>query len=300
MQYLSEYSELNNRPSTFYRNTKICNNLVRFFSGRDVIEIEEQDIEAYKKDRKQTGVEYSTINRELAVLRAMLNWRNRQVKGKMPIPKITMFKVDNARVRFLEDDEYRRLIEQCTEPLKSMVILAVNTGMRRGEILSLKWHYVYVKRGVITLVETKNGEKRDVPINDTAVNVLMAIAKHPDSDYVFSGRIPSEHIDESYVSHKFEKAVHKAKIKDFRFHDLRHTFASWLVMRGVDLKTVQELLGHKTFTMTLRYAHLSPEHKKQAVDILDEKSKIIAQDARSGHYLDTKPITQDLRIAVTH
>ena len=93
-----------------------------------------------------------------------------------------------------------------------------------------------------------------MPINDTAVNVLMAIAKHPDSDYVFSGRIPSEHIDESYVSHKFEKAVHKAKIKDFRFHDLRHTFAGWLVMRGVDLKTVQELLGHKTFTMTLRDA----------------------------------------------
>ncbi|HOK56764.1 MAG TPA: site-specific integrase [bacterium] len=157
--------------------------------------------------------------------------------------------------------------------------------MRRGEIVNLKWQDIDMKERIITLWDTKSKEKRYVPMNEIVFQTLLNIEKDPLSEYVFYGKDKNSHISEHYISHLFEKIIKKAGITNFRFHDLRHTFASWLVMKGVNLKTVQELMGHKDFTTTLRYAHLSPEHKKLAVEILSDEIKFYLEEQKSGTYL---------------
>ena len=137
-----------------------------------------------------------------------------------------------------------------------------------GEIFGLKWQDVDFKREFIYLYNTKNVDQREVPLNENVKRVLIQIKRHPKSEYVFCNTDGSQRKD---IRFSFFTALKKSGIKEFRFHDLRHTFASHLVMAGVDLNTVRELLGHKTIKMTLRYSHLSPYHKRRAVDILGEK-----------------------------
>ncbi len=143
-------------------------------------------------------------------------------------------------------------------------------GMRKEEILSLKWKNLDFRSRTISILDTKNGESREIPMNDIVYRTLLA-AKNADSPWVFCKRNGERY---GNVRKAFEGARKRAGIVDFRFHDLRHTFASHLIMAGVDLRTVQELLGHKSFETTLRYAHLSPEHKKAALDILGKRLKV--------------------------
>ncbi len=150
--------------------------------------------------------------------------------------------------------------------LKPIIILAVNTGMRRGEIFNLKWSYVDLKKRFIEVIKSKNGEKRVIPINKTLLEVLHRLPRRIDSPYVFPGKKGKKRTD---CKKSFRTAMRKAEIEDFCFHDLRHTFASHLVMAGVPLLTVAELLGHKSIEMTKRYSHLSPNHKAAAVRVLD-------------------------------
>ena len=136
--------------------------------------------------------------------------------------------------------------------------------MRKSELLNLKWDQVNFEQGFITLTDTKNNERRDIPMNETVMATLKGIARV--GDFVFpngNGRTFAN------VRKSFDTAVRKSKIEDFRFHDLRHTFASTLIMEGVDIMTVKELMGHKDLTMTLRYSHLAPNHKTKAINILD-------------------------------
>ena len=140
--------------------------------------------------------------------------------------------------------------------------------MRRGEIFGLKWHDIDYRRGIITLLDTKNGQKREVPMSDTVKNAVIQVRKHPESAYVFCNEYGQPRHD---IRKSFSTALKKSGITNFRFHDLRHSFASQLVMAGIDLNTVRELLGHKDITMTLRYSHLAPRHKQHAVDILSKK-----------------------------
>ena len=140
--------------------------------------------------------------------------------------------------------------------------------MRKGEILRCKWHEIDFNRDIINLYNTKNNETRRLPLNAIAKRTLIAVPKHPDSAYIFCNKKGEPYGD---IKKSFLTAIKNSAIIDFRFHDLRHTFASQLVMAGVDLNTVRELLGHKSLAMTLRYAHLSPDHKKRAVDVLSKR-----------------------------
>ena len=125
-----------------------------------------------------------------------------------------------------------------------------------------------IKRGLIYLHNTKNGEKRELPINEQVKTALIRVHKHPQSEYIFCKQGGSNVGD---IKKSFLTAMSKSGIKDFRFHDLRHTFASHLVMSGADLNTVRELLGHKSLQMTLRHSHLSLNYKQWAVDILGRR-----------------------------
>ncbi|HXW68163.1 MAG TPA: site-specific integrase, partial [Dissulfurispiraceae bacterium] len=173
-------------------------------------------------------------------------------------------------LRYLSLEESRALVEACDPHLKPIVVTALNTGMRRGEIFRLKWEQVDLKHGFILLKsdETKNGERREIPINATLRTTLQGLTRRLDVPYVFFDPATGKPYGE--VKRSFKSALRRAKIQDFHFHDLRHTFASHLVMAGVDLTTVKELLGHKNITTTLRYAHLAPEHKVKAMVIYDQ------------------------------
>jgi len=185
-----------------------------------------------------------------------------------PASKVRLFREENRRTRYLEEEEIERLHEACSGHLKPILATALNTGMRKGEILNLKWVDVDLRNRIISILNSKNNEKREIPVNEDLFQALLRVRKNLESPYVFCKEDGVPYKD---VKTGFRAALKRAKISNFRFHDLRHTFASRLVMKGVGLKTVQELLGHKDVRMTLRYSHLSPDHKKAAVEKLSKR-----------------------------
>jgi len=186
-----------------------------------------------------------------------------------PFAKFKISTPKNGVVRWLLFSEEACLMPKCPDWLKEIVAFALNTGMRQGEILSLKWSQVDLERQEITVLITKNKEPRTLPINDEVQNLLKAkMATRKGSAYVF----PSESgtmIGKNNLSRAFRKAVKEAGIVKFRFHDLRHTFATRLVRLGTDLYKVAKLLGHKTLAMVMRYAHLDVESLRADVAALN-------------------------------
>ena len=256
-----------NKRSWKTSDAGLVNSLSQFFGGMYLHEITSYDVERYKTKRSEE-VSPATVNRSLSCLRCMFNraiaWG---YVASNPVSRVRFFKEDNQRLRYLDVGEIQRLLIQSAQRLRAVIIVAINTGMRKGEIRDLKWKDVDFKQGVITLLRTKSGKARYIPINTACRNVLSSIAKHPESEYVFCKRDGT-----SYDVRKgFETAKKRAGIQDFRFHDLRHTFASHMAMSGADLTTLRDLLGHQDFSLTLRYAHLSPDYKARAVERLSEQ-----------------------------
>lgn len=267
--FADEYLEVHSKhKKSYYTDKKIIGQFKKYFGNKCLHEITTLDIEKFKSKRI-AEVSPSTVNRALAILKSMFNRAIEWGKAKNnPCKAVKLFKENPPRLRFLEQEEIPKLISNCCGHLKPIVTLALNTGMRKGEILGLKWHDIDFNRDIINLYNTKNGETRRIPLNSIAKRTLIAVLKHPDSPYVFCNKKGEPYGD---IKKSFLTAVNNSAIIDFRFHDLRHTFASHLVMAGVDLNTVRELLGHKSLAMTLRYAHLSPDHKKRAVDVLGNR-----------------------------
>jgi integrase len=270
-----KWAEANNRS---YKKSKewIIERLVGYFGEKLLSDITSWHVEKYKSKRKEEilkrniekvakakQISLATANRELACLQHMfgraIEWGKTE---KNPVAKVKSFKENNGRLRFLLPEAINCLIDCCPSFLRPIVITAVCTGLRKGEIVNIKWDDIDFRNRVIYIADTKNGEKREVSMNDLLTETLKSIKRNDTSPYVFCDK-------EGKPYYRFEKsfatALEKAGIKDFRFHDLRHTFASNLVMEGVDLATVRELLGHKSIEMTLRYSHLSPDHKSKAV-----------------------------------
>lgn len=192
-----------------------------------------------------------------------------------PIRKINKPKISNSRVRFLSDEERARLLDACQRSrcpvLYLAVLLALATGMRYSEVMKLTRKDIDLDLGVITLYETKNGEVRSIPLVGAPWHLVKAhVERLPaNSSLLFpSPNNPKRPID---IRSAWEKAVKDANIQDFRFHDLRHTTASYLAMNGHSLLDIATLLGHKDLQMTKRYAHLSQEYKKRMVSTMVEK-----------------------------
>lgn len=270
--FVDEYIEVYLKPNCkSWEKSELHNikHLKSFFSGKLLYEVTPLLVERFKTERSK-HVSPATTNRALMRLKAIFNkaiaWK--KYSGDNPVREVKFFKEDNSRLRYLEKEEIVKLLSKCHGRLKAIVIVALNTGMRRGEILNLKWYDVDFRRNIIYLLRTKNNEKREIPMNEAVRTALIKVRKHPESAYIFCDKKGQPFYS---VRTSFFTALNKASIIGFRFHDLRHTFASHLVMSGVDLNTVRELMGHKSLEMTLRYSHLSPDHKKRAVDILGQR-----------------------------
>lgn len=265
-QYLA-YSKANKAWSTYKRRDLVnIGHLDLFFNEKYLFEITPQMIEKYKADRLEK-VTPASVNRELACLKHMytkaIEWG--YVKAS-PVKTVKLLKEPPGRLRYLKADEAEKLLQACINYLRSIVITALNTGMRRSEILGLKWRDVDLENKKVTVRNTKNNETRVIPINKTLYQELSILSKNPGSEYVFSNGKGHPFGD---IKKSFSSALKRAKIEDFHFHDLRHTFGSHLVMQGIDLKTVQQVMGHKDIKMTMRYSHLSPEYVQEAMERLD-------------------------------
>lgn len=266
-EFLSLHSRVNKKPSSSLRDKSLIDNLNSYFGRMKLCDITPKSIEQYKRLRLETMAP-ATVNRELACMKCIFNKAIEWGKAtENPARRVKMLKENNQRLRYLEKEEIEKLIDNSPEFLKPIVIVAVFTGMRKGEIINLKWQDIDLSKGIVYLQDSKIG-KREVYLNNNVKNMLIHIKKHSESPYVFCNKNGNTY---SKILTTFYKATEKSGIKNFRFHDLRHTYASHLTMSGVDLRTVQELMGHKTIEMTLRYSHLSPDHKRQAIEVLDKK-----------------------------
>lgn len=192
-----------------------------------------------------------------------------------PLRTIKKPKPARGRVRFLDDDERQRFLTACQQSsnqwLYLCVILALSSGMRQAELMGLKWQDVNLKDGFIILHETKNGERRRVPLAGHGLELLREHAKirRLDTDLLFPSNI---HADKPIDLRKpFENALAAAEIQDFHWHDLRHCTASYLAMNGASLAEIAEVLGHKTLAMVKRYAHLSDGHVSNVVASMNAK-----------------------------
>ena len=192
-----------------------------------------------------------------------------------PALKITKPREPRGRVRFLSDDERERLLRVCSEHRNPMmhpiVVLALSTGMRQGEILGLRWGDVDLERGRIVLHETKNGERRLVPLVGPAKEALAMYRGEGAKPRALL--FPSTTNDDKPIEIRkaWGTCMTRAQIEDFRFHDLRHSAASYLAMSGASLAEIAEVLGHKTLQMVKRYAHLSEAHTASVVERMNAK-----------------------------
>lgn len=207
------------------------------------------------KAGKPARLSAASINRPLALLRHLLRLAHEEWEVLPTVPKVRLEKEPQGRVRWLEPDEERRLIAACRASalphLADLVTVALETGMRRSEAEGLTWDRVDLSRGVLRLEITKSGRRREVPMRQRVYDVL---ANRPG---VREGRLWPE----GSTRAGFEDAVEAARLDaPFRFHDCRHHFASWFMMRGGSLPALQKILGHASLAMTMRYAHLSPQH----------------------------------------
>jgi integrase len=192
-----------------------------------------------------------------------------------PMRKIKKPKESRGRVRFLDDDERQRLLTACqassNQQLYMCVILALSSGMRQAELMGLKWQDVNLKEGFLILHETKNGDRRRVPLSGRGLELLREHAKvrRIDTDLLFPGIV---HKDKPLdLRSAWETALKRAEITDFHWHDLRHCTASYLAMNGASLAEIAEVLGHKTLQMVKRYAHLSDGHVSNVVASMNAK-----------------------------
>jgi len=218
----------------------------------------------------------ATVNRYLAALSHVLSTAVNEYEWleTNPLLKIKRQPESQGRVRYLDDDERSRLLTACkqssNQQLYIIVVLALSTGMRKGEILNLKRRDVFIHVGFVVLDKTKNKERRRVPIISHAYDVLsnhLKIARI-DTDFVFPSKDGKKPID---IKRPWEVAVSSAQLEDFRFHDLRHSCASYLAMNGASQRDLMEVLGHKTVQMTKRYSHLSDNHISSVVGSMNDK-----------------------------
>ncbi len=276
-----DYSKANKAQSTYQRQDRTCiARLVSFFKNKYIFEITPQMIEKYKAMRLEK-VAPATVNRELACLKHMytkaIEWGYVKVN---PAKGVKLLKEPPGRLRYLNPDEVERLLNACSNHIRPIVVTALNTGMRKSELLSLRWPQVDLKNRKITVINAKNNESRVIPINQTLYRELSKLSLKAKGDYVFSDRNGQPFKD---IKKAFSSAIKRARIEDFRFHDLRHTFGSYLVMQGVDLKTVQQVMGHKEIRMTMRYSHLSPEYVQEAMERLDSLWTLFGHQSQNGN-----------------
>jgi integrase len=268
-QYLAHY-KVTRWLSSYVRAESEVKQFCRLWGDRRLSQITPRMIEEYKGERLGAGIKPATVERDLGTLQQMyataILWKQATAN---PLLKLSRPKAGKGRIRFLTAEEESRLLAVCNQYIKPVVLVALYTGFRKTALRRLTWGDVDFDRGVVRCKpeDDKAKDGYEVPMSNTLRPLLERLRGDrldPSSPVFLSRRRRAFR----YVNGSFTRAVKKAGIPDFRFHDLRHTFASRLVMAGVHLIVVKELMGHHDISMTMRYAHLSSEYRQQAVNLL--------------------------------
>jgi integrase len=259
--------------------------LANYFKGQTLADISPLLIERFKRERAECithrgrKVSASTINNELALLSRICSMAvDNGLLAFNPCARVRRLRVNINRIRFLKRDEETRLLEHLpTEPVRGIVQLALLTGMRRGELLTLKWPQVDLAQGQLLVTNTKTGLDRQIPISSAARAVLLRAQTRRINELVFPG--PRRRIlSFCALRAPFLRACATAEIEGLRFHDLRHTAATRMAEAGASITDIRDVLGHANIQMTARYAHATDGGKRRAVEALG---------ASGGHNLVT-------------
>lgn len=253
-----------------------------FFKRKTFAEITTMLIEKFKSERRRTPTKAgkdrkpASVNREIECLSSIFSMAMRKphrLISENPCLEVMKLSEENRRNRYLTGEEEERLLAACTderEHLKPIIMLALNTGMRRGEILSLRWAQVDFGRGQIHLTRTKSGKERDIPINTVIRDLLFNLERHS-SGFVFASEKTGRAL--THCKRGFATALKTARIEDLHFHDLRHTAATRMAEMGAEPSTIKEILGHSDLRMTDRYTHAVERRKIEALERIGNYSK---------------------------
>lgn len=223
-----------------------------------------------KRSQPTVNRYHTALSSVLEIARTRWHWISEN-----PARKVARGEENPGIVRWLSDDERKALLDACRESrwsqLYLLVILALSTGARLGELLSLRWSDLDLKKGMAYLVDTKNGERRALPLVAAVKTELAEQVRRMDSPFVFPSPYDAAEHYAGFREH-WNEARDKAGIENFRFHDLRHSCASYLAMNGATELEIADVLGHKTLQMVKRYSHLSTDHKQNLVNrVLGDK-----------------------------
>jgi integrase len=287
---LTRYAKAKKRDNTknFMAKTRYrIRYLAKRFEGWNVSDFTYRNVQAFVDERLES-VSSAMCLADLAIVRAAINMARREERTDF-VPNFPKLKPSKPRNRWLTFEEEERLVMAAASHLKPLIRFAVDTGGRRGELLGLDWRNVDLASRRITFMETKNGEDRSVRLCERAYQTLLALGpKESGPVFTWGGKAVKD------MRSSFAKACERAGIENFRFHDLRHTFASRLVQGGVPLYEVMNLTGHKSLSMVQRYAHLAPEFQEAAIRVLDQRPKAF------GHISGTVENSPPSKMAVSH
>jgi integrase len=267
--YLRDYSMVKKRAWRSTDRIYLNANLIPYFGEHELTKITTLLVERFITKRVNDGVKKSTLNRDLSCLKKMFNkaidWN---YLSENPLRKVKMFsEKDSVRERILSENEEARLLEESSEHLRSIIVVALNTGMRLGEILNLQWNQVDLRNKRIQVEKTKSGRSRFIPVNDVLLKELQVLRSGDgQTPYLFANPKTGKAL--TTIKTAFNAACRRSGIKGLWFHDLRRTFATRLLQNGVDIITVQNLLGHHSVVVTERYLHTNEDTKRQAVEML--------------------------------
>lgn len=270
------YQEVSSKksPRTHERDSSLANHLVKFFGGFTLIKISPKLVSAYKVQRRGRGAAPQTINNELGLMSHAFNVAMKEWEwvSDNPVSKVSREKVDNRRDRWLTDGEEEMLLAASSKWLQQIILFALNTGFRQSEILDLTWKNINIAERTVYIGKQKNKGKDVLPLNANALAALQERAKirHIKTNLVFYSQNGTRIIRRNLIR-SFQVVLRKAGIEDFRFHDLRATFATRMAQAGKDPYKIQKLLRHKSPKMMQRYAHHYAESLRDAVEILDKK-----------------------------
>ncbi len=253
-------------------------NLSSFFVDSKLTSITPKMTSEYKALRYREGAKPATINREIAMLSKAFNLSVKQWEWvkENPMSRVPKEKENNERDRWLTEDEEKRLLENSPQWLRDIIVFDLNTGLRQGELLSLEWSRVDLSRKIIIIQESKSGKPRTIPLNQIAIDILMEKTRirNVRNDLVFASSVGTK-IDRHNTRRSFNSAVKNAGIYNFHFHDLRHTFATRMAQRGIDIYKISKLLGHHDIRMTQRYSHHCPESLRDGVQVLEFSHNLV-------------------------
>lgn len=267
--WVKKYNDYSKRNKKSYKTDESRGGIIEeFFGGSNLIQnIKPEKIEKFKQHLLDEDRSKATVNRYLEQLGSMFSMAvNNEWLRENPCKKVKKFPNKNYTIRYLTEEEEKRLFEVLPEHLKPIVLMALKTGLRKANILQMKWNQIDFHLKHIEVLDNKGNKFIVLPLVEPLLSTLKKLKKTSCSEYVFTN--PETQLPYVDIKNSFSTALKAAKIENFRFHDLRHTVGTRLAQAGVPVNVIKDILAHSDIKTTMRYVHLTENSKAEALSIL--------------------------------